>query len=298
MNNTLLKTYLAVLNCGSFSAAATSLGISQPAVTMQIHNLEEELGYNLLDRRYRRITLTEAGQLLKKYAEHALNEEQSILIDLAALSDEVSGELTIACSTTPGNYLIPGVLGGFLRQFPHVSPRLIVSDSREVARAVDACEADLGIMGARVKGLRIDYQICGHDELVPIAPPTSRTEALAGLTLADLRGYPWIQRGAHSGTQMAVNELLTAQKVSPDDLRCLIELDNPEAIIGAVEGGLGIAIVSRSAAEKALWLGTVVELPIQSRPWKRRLYLARPRMTPTRAADAFVTYLGDQRLET
>ena len=297
MNNNLLKTYLAVLGCGSFSAAATSLGISQPAVTMQIHNLEEELGYNLLDRRYRRITLTEAGQLLKDYAEHVLGEEQGILADLAALSDEISGDLTIACSTTPGNYLIPGVLGGFLQQFPQVIPHLIISSSQEVARAVDACEVDLGIMGARVKGLRIDYKICGHDELIPIAPPTSRTEEIADLSLAELRAYPWIQRNAKSGTQMAINELLVEQKVSPDDLRCLIVLDNPEAIIGAVEGGLGIAIVSRSAAEKALWLGTVVELPVLSRPWKRRLYLAQPRMSPTRAAEAFVTYLGEKHLE-
>ncbi|MCL2331921.1 MAG: LysR family transcriptional regulator [Actinomycetia bacterium] len=296
MNNNLLKTYLAVLDCGSFSAAATSLGISQPAVTMQIHNLEEELGYHLLDRRYRRITLTEAGQLLKSYAEHALSKEQSILTELAALSGEVSGNLTIACSTTPGNYLIPGLLGGFLRQFPQVRPQLVVSSSQEVARAVDACEADLGVMGAKIKGYRIDYKTCGHDELVPIAPPTSRTEALASLSLSDLRAYPWIQRNTKSGTQMVINEILAAQKLSPDSLNCLIELDNPEAIIGAVEGGLGVAIVSRSAAERALWLGTIVELPVQSRPWKRRFYLARPRMAPTRAADAFAEYL-EQHLE-
>jgi len=297
LNNSLLKTYLAVLDCGSFSAAAASLGISQPAVTMQIHNLEEELGYNLLDRRYRRITLTEAGQLLKSYADHVLGEEQHVLADLAALSEEVSGDLTIACSTTPGNYLIPGLLGGFLQQFPRVNPHLVVSSSQEAARAVDACEADLGITGARFKGQRVDFKICGHDELIPIAPPTSRVEALTTLSLADLRTYPWIKRNADSGTQMAINELLLSEKVSPDELNCLIELDNPEAVIGAVEGGLGIAIVSRSAAEKALWLGTVAELPVQSRPWKRRLYLARPRMTPTRAADAFVAYLNEQHLE-
>ena len=294
MNNTLLKTYLAVLSCGSFSSAATFLGISQPAVTMQIHNLEEELGYNLLDRRYRRITLTEAGQLLKDYAERALDEEQNILTDLAALSEEVSGTLTIACSTTPGNYLVPGLLGEFLRQYPLVKPRLIISSSQEVARTIDACEADLGITGAQVKGYRIDYTLCGHDELVPIAPPTSRIETLSDLPLSDLRSWPWILRNTESGTQMAIRELMTDQKVSPDDLHCLLELDSPEAIIGAVEGGLGVAIVSRSAAEKALWLGTVVELPVSSRPWKRGLYLARPRMTPTRAAEAFATYLGER----
>ncbi|MCL2654471.1 MAG: LysR family transcriptional regulator [Coriobacteriia bacterium] len=291
MNNTLLKTYLAVLSCGSFSSAATFLGISQPAVTMQIHNLEEELGYNLLDRQYRRITLTEAGKLLRDYAERVLDEEQSILTDLAALSEEVSGTLTVACSTTPGNYLIPGLLGEFLRLYPAVSPRLIISSSQEVARVIDACEADLGVTGAQVRGYRIDYSVCGHDELIPIAPPTSRIETLTDLSLSDLRSWPWIMRTTESGTQLAIRELLTSQKISPDDLRYLIELDSPEAIINAVEGGLGIAIVSRSAAEKALWLGTAVELPVRSRPWTRNLYLARPRMTPTRAAEAFATYL-------
>ncbi len=296
MNNNLLKTYLAVLDSGSFSAAATTLGISQPAVTMQIHNLEEEIGAPLLDRHYRRLALTEAGRLLQSYAEQALSEERDVITRIAALSEEVSGSLRIACSTTPGNYLIPGLLGGFLRQYPQVDIRLDVSNSQEVARAIDDCEADLGITGAKIKGYRIDFKACGHDELIPIAPPTSRAETLTSLSLSDLTPYPWIQRSPRSGTQMAINNILAAQDISPGDLNCLIELDDPEAIIGAVEGGLGIAIVSRSAAEKALWLGTVIELPVQSRPWKRRFYLARPHTAPTRAADAFASYL-EQNLE-
>ncbi|MCL2324404.1 MAG: LysR family transcriptional regulator [Actinomycetia bacterium] len=296
MNNSLLRTYLAVLSCGSFSAAATSLGISQPAVTMQIQNLEEEVGHPLLDRKYRRLTLTEAGQLLKDYAVRALGEEQGILAELASLSGEIGGELVVACSTTPGNYLIPGLLGGFLRQYPQIEPRLMVTSSQEVACAVDACEADLGILGARIRGHRIDYTICGHDELLLIAPPTLTTQGMGELALADLSGYPWIQRNSKSGTQKAIEELMSAQHLAPDDLNVLIELDNPEAIIGAVEGGLGIAIVSRCAAEKALWLGTVAELPVQSRPWNRELYLARPHKAPTRAADAFATYLLEHPL--
>jgi DNA-binding transcriptional LysR family regulator len=296
MNNNLLKTYLAVLSCGSFSAAATSLGISQPAVTMQIQNLEEELGQSLVDRKYRHLTLTEAGQILKDYAEHALDEEQEIISELAALSGEVAGALTIACSTTPGNYLVPGLLGGFLRQYPQVRPHLLVTGSAEVARMVDGGEVDLGILGAQIKGHRIDYFVCGHDELVPIAPPTLSSETPEETSLADLREYPWVQRNAKSGTQRSIEKILSAEMLSSNDLNSLIELDNPEAIIGAVEGGLGLAIVSRCAAEKALWLGTVTELPVLSRPWGRELYLARPHQTLKRSADAFATYLLEHPL--
>jgi len=292
LNNGLLKTYLTVIDCGSFSAAAKHLGISQPAVTMQIHSLEEELGFSLLDRKYRRITLTEAGHMMKTYAKKALAEEQGVLSDLAALSGEISGTLSIASSTTPGNYLIPGMLGNFLQQYPQVRCRLTISGSQEVAHSVDACEVDLGITGAKIRGYRIDYKACGHDELVPIAPPTFRAKTLTeDLTLEDLCSYPWIKRSGDSGTQQTIRELMLANHVSPEDLNYVVELDNAEAIIGAVEGGLGVAIVSRSAAEKALWLGTVIELSVQSRPWRRRFYLARPRMTLTRAAEAFADYL-------
>jgi DNA-binding transcriptional LysR family regulator len=293
MNNNLLTTFLTVIERGSFSAAAKHLNISQPAVTLHIQSLEEELGQSLLDRRYRRITLTEAGQLLVPYAQKVLLDEQDIFADMAALSGEVAGTLTIASSTTPGDYLIPELLGGFLQRYPRVRPQLMITSSQEAARAVDACEANIGITGARIKGYRVDYSACGHDELIPIAAPTSVPGMATHLKVSDLAAWPWVMRGGNSGTQQQIQKILADNHVPYENLNCIVELGNAEAIIGAVEGGLGIAIVSKSAAEKALWLGTVVELPVLSRPWKRRFYLARPRMTLTHAANAFAEYLHE-----
>lgn len=288
-----LRTFITVVDAGSFSEAARLLGLSQPAVTMQIQNLEQRVGQALLDRRYRRIELTEAGQILIPYARKILGEADAALVAIEEQSGVVSGVLNVAVSTTPGDYIVPRLLGEYLLTYPHVVVNLSVSSSGEVANSVESGKADIGLMGASVKGRRLHVEPIGHDELVLIAHPRHRLCQKVS-TLNDVCSEPWIMRSDDSGTQQVVNEFFESRGIQPEMLPKVVELGTGEGIVSAVEGGLGLAIVSRLVAEKALALGTVHECNIDGLPIKRPFYIVTPHRMLSKASESFVRYLNEK----
>jgi len=291
MNVQQLRTFVAVVDRGSFSEAARALEISQPAVTMQIQALEAVLGTTLLDRRYRRVDLTEAGRSLLPHARSILEQIDDAREEISALSGSVSGHITIAASTTPGVYVVPRLLGAFVSAYPEVAVTIDVHDTSAVVDAIESGRAQLGITGAVVRGARVEFEQIGHDDLVLICPPGHPLATIPGLTMADLAEHSWIQREQGSGTRQVVETVLAEHGLDPQELRVIVELGTGEAVVSAVEGGLGISIVSRHVAEKAIALGSVVQVDVAGLPVSRPFYLAMPKGTPTRAAEAFRDHL-------
>jgi len=292
MNLTQLRTFVAVVENGSFSEAARALGVSQPAVTMQVQSLESDVGATLLDRRYRRVDLTEAGRSLMPHALRVLEQLEQARDEISALSGTVSGRLTIAASTTPGVYVIPRLLGAFLAENPEVGVTIAVHDTAAVVEAVESGRAQLGVTGATVRGARVSFDELGTDELVLIAPPASPLFDRTGLALSSLADETWVMRESGSGTRQVAEKVLSGQGLDPQELRVAVELGTGEAIVSAVEGGLGISVVSRFVATKALTLGTVRELTVSGLPVTRPFYAVTPKGTATRAAAAFHEYLS------
>lgn len=291
MNVQQLRTFLTVVEAGSFSAAGRALGVSQPAVSMQIQALESDVGATLLERRYRRVELTGAGKALVPYARKVLAALDAAREEIAALSGSITGRLVIAASTTPGVYVIPKVLGAFLERHPQVHATIVVHDTAEVTRAVEAGDAHIGVTGAQVREARVTFEELGRDELVLICPPGSPLADRSRVPLAELAEERWVMREAGSGTRQVVERVIAGHGLDPDELRVVVELGTGEAVISAVEGGLGISILSRSVAAKALALGTVHEVDAIGLPAIRPFYAVLPRMAPTRAAVAFVEHL-------
>ena len=291
MNIQQLKTFVTVIESGSFSQAARVLGVSQPAVTMQVQNLETDIGESLLDRRYRRIELTEAGRVLVPYAREMLKEADQARADIAGLSGEVSGKLHIALSTTPGDYIVPGLLGEFLQNYPQVQVNLTVASTDETLEQIERREADLGMVGALSKSNLVNFTKLGSDELIIVANPKMAAEFKACTRLSDFAHARWIARSEESGTQQVCKQLFIQNKVNYDELEVVVRLGTGEAVVSAVEGGLGIAIVSRFVAQKSLALNTLVEIACEGFPAKRPFYVITPKRTLTRAAQAFVDFL-------
>jgi DNA-binding transcriptional LysR family regulator len=287
MNLTQLRAFVAVVDQRSFSGAARALGLSQPAVTMQVQSLEADVGATLLDRRYRDVELTEAGRTLLPFARGVLGDLASAQEALDGLSDRVTGRLEIAASTTPGDYVIPALLGAFIAAYPEVGVAVRVQDSAAVAEAVASGEAHFGMTGARVPGVkRVDWEQAGADELVLVCPP-GHTLATGTPTLAQLTGSSFIMRREGSGTRAVTEEALAAAGVDPADLRVACEFGTSEAIVRGVEGGLGVGVVSRWAAEKALRLATIAEVTMAGFPRSRPFYTLLPAAGASRAAIAF-----------
>lgn len=291
MNTQQLRTFLMVVDRGSFSDAARALGISQPAVTMQIQALETSVGATLLDRRYRKVDLTEAGRTLLPHARKVLEQIETAHDQIAALSGTVTGRLTIAASTTPGVYLIPRLLGAFTAENPEVGVTIEVHDTAAVVEAVETGRAHIGITGAAVRGARVTFEEFATDELLLICPPGHRLAAMHSVALADLADEAWVLRESGSGTRQMAERLVADHGLDPEELRVAVELGTGEAIVSAVEGGLGISILSRRVAAKALELGTVAQVDAIGLPSTRPLYVIMPKGTPTRAATAFQEHL-------
>jgi DNA-binding transcriptional LysR family regulator len=293
MNITQLRAFVAVVEHGSFSEAARVMGLSQPAVTMQIQGLESDVSATLLERRYRKVDLTEAGRALLPYARKVLAEIEEARQELERLSDTVTGHLNLAVSTTPGQYILPRLLGAYLRRYPEVSVSLRIHDSAEVVEKVESGDAHLGMTGARISGAKVEYEEMGVDRLLMICVPDSPLLGRGRLALADVAGEPFIERESGSGTRMVFEEALRAGGVEPGDLDVVMELGTSEAIVNAVEGGMGIGVVSHWMADKALALGTVAQLDVMDFPVERPLFAVLPRGTMSRAAAALVEHLRE-----
>ena len=190
MNLTQLKTFVMVAEHGSFSTAARAMHVSQPAVTMQIQALEADVGATLLDRQYRNVTPTEAGVALLPFARRVLEELEQARDEISLLEGTVTGRLELAASTTPGQYVLPKLLGSFLKVNPEVTVALSVADTSHVVEAVEEGTANLGMTGAEIKGVKVDYEQLGNDVLVLICPPDHEFASAEDLKLDRCRTGP------------------------------------------------------------------------------------------------------------
>jgi DNA-binding transcriptional LysR family regulator len=294
VNLSQIRAFVMVVDHGSFSGAARAMSISQPAVTMQVQGLEADLGVTLLDRAYRKIELTESGASLLPHARAVLKELDSAREDLTRMADVVTGRLSVVASTTPGQYLLPRLLGSFLQENSEVSISLAVTDTAGVVESVAGGHADLGMTGAVIKGARVDFEPLGTDDIVMICPPAHRFTAAKQVSLEEAVAERFIMREEGSGTRQVAEDALREAGVDPADLHVLTELGTSEAIVSAVEGEMGLAMVSSWVACKALELGSVATVPVAGFPASRPLYVVTPRTTHTRAAEAFLAHLRKQ----
>jgi LysR family transcriptional regulator, transcriptional activator of the cysJI operon len=291
MNVSQLRTFVEIVDRGSFSEAARSMGVSQPAVTMQIQGLEADLGATLLERRYRRVDLTEAGRSLLPTARKVLAELEGARAAIDGLSDTVGGHLELAVSTTPGQYILPRLLGSFLKAYPEVSVSLRVYDSADVVARVESGEAHLGMTGAKLPHAKADFEQMGTDDLLMVCPPGSPLAGRKGVTLAQVAEHPFIVRETGSGTRLVFEKALKDGGVDPADLQVVMELGTSEAIVNAVEGGMGVGVVSHWMADKALALGTVAKVNAPGFPVSRPFYAVTPRGARSRAGEALLAHL-------
>ena len=150
MDTRQLAAFCAVVDRRSFSQAAEALGVTQPAVSLQVRTLEERLGRRLLDRSGRRVEPTEAGLLLYRAAQRMLNVERQLVEELEQDdSGELRGQLRIGASTGPGSHLVPLLLCEFQREHPALAIGLTVSDTQAVIDDVAERKLELGVVGAR-----------------------------------------------------------------------------------------------------------------------------------------------------
>jgi DNA-binding transcriptional LysR family regulator len=257
-----LQVFHTVARLLSFTKAAETLHMTQPAVTFQVRQLEEHFNTRLFDRTHNRISLTDAGRVVFESAERIFDLYAQMENAVREITGEISGALTIGASTTIAEYLLPPLLGDFKERYPDVNIHLKVANTEGIVSLVENNIIDLGVVEAPVANKSLVVEVCKRDQLVAIVPPNHPLAALGAIDIGRLLDYPFICREEGSGTREVINDYLQAQPSGQASLRIAMELGSPEAIKGAVEAGMGVSVVSRTTIQKELKLGTLVALQL------------------------------------
>jgi DNA-binding transcriptional LysR family regulator len=268
-----LQVFHTVARLLSFTKAAETLHMTQPAVTFQVRQLEEYFNTRLFDRTHNRISLTDAGALVYRYANRIFELYNEMEHSVREMTGEISGALTIGASTTIAEYMLPSLLGDFKSKYPDVNIHLKVSNTEGIVSMVENNIIDLGVVEAPVGNRNLVVEMCSPDQLVAIVPPGHPESQRETLNYSDLLKYPFICREEGSGTREVIQEWLKTARnedASEEELDISMELGSPEAVKGAVEAGMGISVVSRATIQKELKLGTLVAInldPVLERPF-------------------------------
>jgi DNA-binding transcriptional LysR family regulator len=291
MDTRQLAAFCAVVERKSFSQAAERLGVTQPAVSLQIRSLEQRLGRQLLDRSGRRVEPTEAGRRLYASAQRVLAAEEHLLEDLDA-DDEgaITGTLELGASTGPGGTVVPLLLCEFQEQHTDVRVLLTVSDTQTVVDRVAERELELGIVGAGRRHRGVAFEPFFRDEVV-LACPADHRFAGKTVSLDDLKGEKLIVMQDGAGVRQVIEDELRKAGMRLRDLDVRLELGLQESVRSAVLAGHGIAFISRLAIEADLAAGQIATARVRGLDPVREIFLARATgRSETRAARAFVAF--------
>jgi len=286
-----LKILYAISKEGSFKKAAEKLYISQPAVSLQVQNLEKQLNTPLFYRNKRKASLTPTGQLLIKYCDRILTLCEETCRALDELHALESGVLIIGASQTIGTYLMPRLIGIFRNKYPKINIELQVHSTRKIAWGVANGNIDLAVVGGEVpKDLKKTLEISSYaeDELALILPLSHPFSSLEFIQKEDLYSLRFIGLNTQSTIRNVIDATLTQHGIDSTYLKIEMELNSIEAIKNAVHSGLGGAFVSVSAISKELELGMLHWAKIEGITIKRTLsILLNPKRYYSNATQTF-----------
>jgi DNA-binding transcriptional LysR family regulator len=295
MDTRQLAAFCAVVERKSFSQAAELLGVTQPAVSLQIRSLEQRLGRQLLDRSGRRVEPTEAGLRLYASAQRLLALEEHLLEELEADEEgALTGILELGASTGPGGTVVPLLLCEFQELHPEVRVRLAVSDTQTVIDRVAERSLELGIVGAGRRHRGVAFEPFFRDEVV-LAVPAQHRFANKTVALEELQGEQLIVMQDGAGVRQVIEDELRKADMRLRDLDVKLELGLQESVRSAVLGGHGVAFISRLAIESDLEAGTVATARVRGLDPVREIFLTRATgRSETRAARAFVAFAQER----
>jgi DNA-binding transcriptional LysR family regulator len=250
LENFRMVVFRAVAHQLSFRKAAEALFLTQPAVSLQIKALEEDLGVQLFERSGSRIALTAAGQTLLGYADRVNELLAQAEQEVAATGGDHAGHLALGASTTIAQYVLPGLLSDFRREFSRIHLTLISGNTENIVDAVAHQQIALGLIEGPARSRDVKTEPFLVDELVLVVPAAHDWAERTSISCSELSTTALLMRERGSGTRRVVELALQHHHVRPASLEIVMELDSTEAIKSAVEAGLGVGFVSRWALAK------------------------------------------------
>ncbi|MEW6413859.1 MAG: LysR substrate-binding domain-containing protein [Pseudomonadota bacterium] len=264
-----LQVFEAAARLGGYTRAAETLHLSQPAVSMQIRQLEEQAGMPLFDQIGKKIHLTDAGRALYRHAQDILAQVQEAQLELEEMRGVRRGQLNITIAST-ANYFAPKLLAAFCQRHPDVKVSLDVSNREHILALLNEADKDLAIMGRPPEASDLVAHPFMENPLVVIASPAHPLARERRIPLARLAEESFISREAGSGTRMAAERFFDEAGAH---LSTAMEMSSNEAIKQAVQAGLGLGVVSIHTLEMELVLDRLVILDVEGFPIRRHWYV-------------------------
>jgi DNA-binding transcriptional LysR family regulator len=287
-----VKAFIRTAQFGSFSEAAKSLNLAQPALSRQIQNLERELGITLIDREKRPIGLTKAGKEFLVSAQSFFNEIETTILRHKIGEQELAGSLGVVSSSIPGEFLAPPLLAQFATNHPRVRPSLRLMDSTSAADDLLAHRAEVAFLGMKIDHKALHLIPITTDEIILVVPATHPFSSRSSIKLAELVGQPMIEREEGSGSRQSLIRRLGEQGEQLPEYEAVMVMGTSQAQLAAIEAGVGIGFLS-SLALRDRKNRSVVALKIEGLELSRTLYLAHKQTTLSTVAEAFVSFVTE-----
>jgi DNA-binding transcriptional LysR family regulator len=292
-----LHIFLVAAESLNFTQAAQHLHLTQPSVSQHIQSLERHFKTPLFIRNGRNIELTDAGLSLIPLAREAVNLSIRIEETLETLKGDIYGHLQVGCSTTPGKYILPQLLARFHRRYPQVRVTCQVTSQTEAMEMLSDGQihfALASLTGESHPDLDFHSFIC--DNVILIAPINHPWEVQGEIDPSQLLQSDFIMREETSGTFISVREALATIDTVIDDLQTLLTLGNAEAIVLAVQEGIGVGFVSEMVVDR-LGKDRVATIKVKGLSICREIYIAQNARRPVTAAQkAFWEFIQNEQL--
>ena len=287
-----LQLFRAVCAHRSYSRAAEEVALTQPAVSLQMRQLEELIGQPLFDYVGKKLHLTEAGDALLRASGDLFGRLESLDMQLADLKGSLQGQLSLAVESS-AKYFVPHLFAAFRQQYPEVSLQLVVTNHAQALRRLSANRDDLLIMSQVPSDQDLEFLPFLNNPIIAVAPPEHPLCSRDSLSLQELTAWPLLIREAGSGTRQACEDYCHQKRAHfPQTL----EVGSMEGQCEGVLAGLGLALLPRHAVRRELACGALRELPVAELPLLRSWCLVHPRskhLSPV--AQAFFAFVRDQR---
>ncbi|HFQ14954.1 MAG TPA: LysR family transcriptional regulator [Rhodobacteraceae bacterium] len=283
-----LAIFAAVARHESFTGAAKELNLTQPAVSMQMRQFEDQIGLAVSEQIGRRFHLTEAGEEVLGYARAVLAQLEEMETVLEGLKGMAQGRLRLAAIST-ANYFLPALLGRYRSRFPAITVSMDVTNRESILAQLANNEADLAIMGEPPRGRELDAEAFMDNPLVIVAPPEHRLAGAVSIKLSELEKESFLIREPGSGTRAALERFFRAHRLK---LATSMELGGLETIKHGVRAGLGLGLLQRGAIDMEVEHGKLAILDVEGLPIMRQWFIVSrrgKRLSP--AARMFKTLL-------
>lgn len=288
-----LNVFAEVAKCGSITKAAESLHMTQPAVSIQVKQLQESLDIPLIEIIGKKLFLTEAGKKLYSMQQTIQEHEEAFEAYTSELKGGLTGNLSISAAST-AKYFLPYFLGAFQKKYPKVKITLKVTNRDEVLQHLYNNEFQLAILTQLPDDSSIIASPFLENPLVVACPPDHPLSTKKNLNLKDLKDEPFIFRESGSGTRMVMERLLDEAGIEPT---IAMELGTNEAVKQAIMAGIGISLISKLSMQSELKTGTIDELNVEQFPVTTHWHtLYRKNKVNTRVIKNFLDFLKQDNL--